>query len=147
MGAHSDYTTLTILNDDPVPGLQIGDATGSWVDVIPEPGALLVNVGDVLAMYTNDFWPSTLHRVVPISAGSAPNRRSIAYFHYPNLEVGVSPLEQFVTDERPARYERVPVATHLLSKLVAPKVHQPTTGASTRAGRLDGVQHIGRHQP
>ena len=137
MGAHSDYTTFTILNADPVPGLQIVDGDGSWVDAIPEPGALLVNVGDVLAMYTNDFWPSTLHRVVPISEGSAPNRRSIAYFHYPNLEVEVSPLEQFVTDERPARYERVAVANHLLSKLVAPKVHQPTTGASTSAGRLD----------
>lgn len=137
MGAHSDYTTFTVLNADPVPGLQIVAADGEWTNVIPDPDALLVNVGDVLAMYTNDTWPSTLHRVVPMAAGSAAYRRSIAYFHYPNLEVTVAPLDRFVSDERPARYEPVTVADHLRSKLTAPKTHQPSTGASTVAGRLD----------
>ncbi|RZV46736.1 MAG: isopenicillin N synthase family oxygenase [Acidimicrobiales bacterium] len=137
MGAHSDYTTFTILNADPVPGLQIVGSDGQWVDVIPDPDALLVNVGDVLAMYTNDVWSSTLHRVVPMAAGSAAYRRSIAYFHYPNLEVTVAPLDRFVSDDRPARYEAVTVADHLRSKLTAPKTQEPSTGASTVAGRLE----------
>ena len=130
MGAHSDYTTFTILDADPVPGLQIVTDTG-WVDVIPDPDALLLNVGDLLAMLTSDTWPSTLHRVVPMQAGAAPVRRSVAYFHYPNLDVEIAPLPAFGE----ARYAPVTVADHLLGKLTAPKTHEPATGASTAAGR------------
>lgn len=130
MGAHSDYTTFTILNADPVRGLQIVTDDG-WLDVIPEPGALLLNVGDLLAMATNDTWPSTLHRVVPMEAGCEPNRRSVAYFHYPNLDTAVAPLPRFGA----ARYEPVTVEAHLLGKLTAPKTHAPATSVSTTAGR------------
>lgn len=135
MGAHSDYTTFTLLDADPVPGLQIVGPEGAWVDVVPDRDALLINIGDVLAMFTNDQWKSTLHRVVPISAGSAPRRRSVAYFHYPDLDVEVSPLARFVESRAPARYAPVTVEAHLLGKLTAPKVHEPATSASTAAGR------------
>ncbi|MEM7093927.1 MAG: 2OG-Fe(II) oxygenase family protein [Actinomycetota bacterium] len=133
MGAHSDYTTFTILHADPVPGLQIIGPDNEWVDVIPGRDSLLLNVGDLLAMLTNDRWPSTLHRVVPLDAGCAPVRRSVAYFHYPNLDVEVAPLAPFGEP----RYLPVTVEDHLLDKLAAPKVHQPSTGASTAAGRLN----------
>lgn len=135
MGAHSDYTLFSILLADPVPGLQIVGADDGWVDVIPQPGSLLLNVGDLLAIRTNDHWPSTLHRVVPIAAGSAPRRRTVAYFHYPDLDVEVAPYEAFVTEARPARYSPVTVEQHLRAKLAAPKIHEPSTGASTIAGR------------
>lgn len=134
MGAHSDYTTFTILLADPVPGLQI-IADGAWVDVVPDRGALLVNVGDLLAMTTNDAWPSTLHRVVPMSAGCEPRRRSVAYFHYPNLDVEVGPMPQFSADS--GGYSPVRVDRHLESKLGAPKRHEPSSGVTTAAGRLD----------
>lgn len=130
MGAHSDYTTFTILNADPVPGLQIVTDDG-WRDVVPEPQALLLNVGDLLAMATNDVWPSTLHRVIPMEAGCAPTRRSVAYFHYPNLTTTVAPLADFGVP----LYEPVTVEEHLLGKLTAPKTHTPATAASTAAGR------------
>ncbi len=135
MGAHTDYTTFTILLADAVPGLQIVGADGAWVDVIAEPGSLLMNVGDLLAMLTNDLWPSTLHRVVPMSAGAAANRRSVAYFHYPNLDVVVEPLSSFVDDGRPSRYGPVSVEAHLRSKLGAPKNYAPATSGSTVAQR------------
>jgi len=134
MGAHSDYTTFTILLADPVPGLQIVGESG-WVDVVPQPGSVLLNVGDLLAMYTNDEWPSTLHRVVPMAAGAAPTRRTVAYFHYPDLDVEVAPLAKFVPAGGQPRYQPVTVRQHLLGKLAAPKVHKPATGASTTAGR------------
>jgi isopenicillin N synthase-like dioxygenase len=139
MGAHSDYTSFTLLLADPVPGLQIVGPSGEWIDVIPEPGALLMNVGDVLAMATNDLWPSTLHRVVPMARGAAANRRSVAYFHYPDPDVVVGPLDWSVEErggER--RYSSVTVAEHLTGKLAAPKTATPATGASTTAGRIDG---------
>ena len=135
MGAHSDYTTFTILLPDPVPGLQIVGTGGDWVDVVPQPGSALVNVGDLLAMWTNDAWPSTLHRVIPMSAGAAAQRRSVAYFHYPDTDVVVQPLARFCDAQRPARYEPVSVEAHVRGKLSAPKVQEAATGASTVADR------------
>lgn len=145
MGAHSDYTTFTILDADPVRGLQIVSPDGTWVDVVPEPHAMLVNVGDLLAMWTNDRWPSTLHRVVPMAGGGAPVRRSVAYFHYPDLDVVVAPLPDEVHRAGGSpHYEPVTVESHLLSKLTAPKVHEPSTGTSTVAGRIETRVHDSR---
>lgn len=135
MGAHSDYTTFTLLDADPVRGLQIVGPSGEWADVHPSEEGLLMNVGDLLAIATNDAWPSTLHRVVPMAAGGAPHRRSVAFFHYPNLDVEIGPLEAFVTEESPSRYKPVTVEAHLLDKIVAPKTKTMTSGASTTAGR------------
>ena len=73
MGAHSDYTTYTLLLADPVPGLQIVGSDGAWIDVIPAAGNLLMNVGDLLAIWTNDAWPST-----SIGRSDGPRRRRTA---------------------------------------------------------------------
>ena len=134
MGAHSDYTTFTLLDADPVRGLQIVAPDGEWVDVLPSEDGLLMNVGDVLAMMTNNVWPSTLHRVIPMAAGAASHRRSVAYFHYPNLDVTFEPLERYVGDAAPM-YQPVTVETHLLDKIVSPKTQTLTEAASTTAGR------------
>ncbi len=135
MGAHSDYTSFTILDADPVPGLQIIGSDGRWLDVTPEPDGLLLNIGDVVAMLTNDRWPSTLHRVVPMADGCAPTRRSVAYFHYPDRDylIGRQPLADAIDE---SRYQPVTVAEHLLGKLTAPKLNQPPTSASTAGDRL-----------
>jgi isopenicillin N synthase-like dioxygenase len=119
MGAHTDYGIVTILWADPVPGLQILDGDGRWHDVVPAPGALLVNLGDLLARWTNDRWISTMHRVVPPrdTAGRLVRRRSAAYFHDGNVEAVVSCLPGCATPQRPARYEPVVVADHLTAKL------------------------------
>lgn len=135
MGPHSDYTTYTLLLADPVPGLQIVGPKGEWVDVIPQAGNLLMNVGDLLAMWTNDAWPSTLHRVVPMSLGAAPRRRSVAWFHYPDPDVVVAPLPRFVGADRP-NYQPVRVDDHLRGKLAAPKTGTKPTSASTERRRI-----------
>lgn len=134
MGAHTDYTTYTVLVADPVPGLQIVGRDGSWVDVVPAPGNVLMNVGDLLAMWTNDECPSTLHRVVPMALGGADRRRSVAWFHYPDPDVVVEPLPRF-TQHRPARYRAVRVDDHVRGKLGAPKTGDAPTSASTAADR------------
>jgi isopenicillin N synthase-like dioxygenase len=59
MGAHTDYGMLTVLYADRVHGLQIFDETGVWRSVLPEPGAILINFGDMMAEMTNDRWKST----------------------------------------------------------------------------------------
>lgn len=133
MGPHSDYTTFTILRADPVPGLEILGPDG-WLAVVPDPGALLVNVGDLLAIWTDDAWPSTLHRVPLRGDGSDPSlRRSVAYFHYPDPDTAVAPLAGWRTAA--TEYSEVTVAEHLAAKLVGPKRHEPSTGATTLGGR------------
>jgi len=75
MGAHSDYGSLTILLADRVPGLQMLDRQGSFHDVQPPEGGFLVNLGDLLAEWTNDRWRSTVHRVVPPPADATGGAR------------------------------------------------------------------------
>jgi isopenicillin N synthase-like dioxygenase len=71
-GAHSDYGSLTILAAEDKPGgLQVCNATGDWVDVPVIPGCFIVNLGDLMARWTNDAWVSTLHRVVNPPEGPA----------------------------------------------------------------------------
>ena len=63
-GAHTDYGTLTLLADDGRGGLQVRERSGEWIDVLVPPGHLVVNLGDLMAIWTNDRWVSNPHRVV-----------------------------------------------------------------------------------
>ncbi|MCW2545814.1 MAG: putative Oxidoreductase, 2OG-Fe(II) oxygenase family [Mycobacterium sp.] len=137
MGAHSDYGVLTVLYADRVPGLQIVGPDNEWHDVMPAPSALLVNLGDLLAQWTNDHWRSTLHRVVPPPrTASGPNvRRSVAFFHEGNFDGLIECLPTCVSADRPARYEPVLAGEHLLAKLMGPRTLTASTATSTTFGR------------
>ena len=110
-GAHTDFGVLTLLWTDGVPGLQIRQQ-GQWRDVDPEPGQLVANIGDLLAMWTNDRWTSTLHQVLPPPADqrhphSAVTRRSVAYFvdAYPGSLI--EPIPTCVDAEHPPLFEPI----------------------------------------
>lgn len=62
--AHEDINLLTILPAATRPGLQVRDAAGAWHDVACDPGSLLVNSGDMLALASGHHYPSTTHRVL-----------------------------------------------------------------------------------
>jgi len=61
---HTDYGCLTLLWQDDVGGLEVQNIAGEWLTAHPIPGTLVVNVGDLLARWTNDKFTSTPHRVV-----------------------------------------------------------------------------------
>jgi isopenicillin N synthase-like dioxygenase len=64
-GSHSDYGSLTLLFQDNVGGLQVEDPTSQeYVAAPPIEDTIVVNVGDLLARWSNDTLRSTLHRVV-----------------------------------------------------------------------------------
>jgi isopenicillin N synthase-like dioxygenase len=123
MGAHTDYGVLTVLLADPVPGLQILGIDGAWHDVIPPPGAFLVNIGDLLAEWTNDRWRSTLHRVVPPPAGiEGPfRRRSIAFFHEADYDALIEVMASCLAPGEAPRYAPVTSGDHLMAKLMGPR--------------------------
>jgi len=137
MGAHTDYGVVTVLWADPVPGLEILDADGRWHPVQPAPGALLVNLGDALARWTNDRWISTMHRVAaPRVDGHLVPRRSAAFFHDGNVDAVIAPLPTCVDAGQPARYAPVTVGEHVRAKLAGSRGGRLTGGAEREAARL-----------
>jgi isopenicillin N synthase-like dioxygenase len=109
-GVHSDYGTLTILLPGPgTGGLEVLRADDTWVHVQPIDDGFVVNLGDMMAQWTNDRWRSTRHRVViPDPAEAATeDRYSMAFFHHPNWDARIAPISTCVTSGNPARYEPV----------------------------------------
>lgn len=123
MGAHSDYGSLTILLADAVPGLQIRGFDGEFHDVIPPEDGFLVNLGDLLAEWTNDRWRSTVHRVIPPPADVSGDarRRSIAWFQQPNPDAVIRVLDVCCDEDNPPRYPETTAGEHLMAKLMGPR--------------------------
>jgi isopenicillin N synthase-like dioxygenase len=109
-GAHTDWGALTLLAQDDAGGLQV-QVAGDWIAVAPLPGALVVNVGDMMQRWTNDRWPSTMHRV--INRFSGRDRWSIAYFFDLDAEAAIVPLHTCISEEAPARYGPITAGEHL----------------------------------
>ncbi|AYF73673.1 isopenicillin N synthase family oxygenase [Nocardia yunnanensis] len=139
MGEHTDYGILTVLWADQVAGLQVLGADGGWHDVAPADGALLVNLGDLMARWTNERWLSTLHRVKPpVVNGTIARRRSAAYFCDGNADAVISTLPSCIGEG--SKYEPVSVAEHLRVKLAGSRYLQPNTNAPREAARVLAAQ-------
>jgi isopenicillin N synthase-like dioxygenase len=119
-GAHTDYGTLTLLLQDDAPGgLEVLDPrTEQWTAVPAVPGAFVVNLGDLMARWTNDRWRSTLHRVVnpPTDGTGSTRRQSIALFHNANYHAVVECLPTCLAPGETPRHEPVEAGPHLMSK-------------------------------
>ena len=112
-GAHTDYGTLTLLMADPdVGGLEVQRPDGDWAPVVPVPGALVVNLGDAMARWTNDRWRSTLHRV----SSAARRRQSIAFFHNANWDASIECLPGCLASGEQPRYPPMAAGPHLMAK-------------------------------
>lgn len=124
-GAHTDYGSLTIVRPEEAPGgLQVFTQDGDWVDVPVIPGALVVNIGDLMAQWTNDQWISTRHRVAnpPRDVVADTERMSIVFFHQPNYDVVVEVLPTCVEPGVAPRYAPTTSGDHLTMKFE--KTHQ-----------------------
>jgi isopenicillin N synthase-like dioxygenase len=117
-GAHTDYGTLTILRQDAVGGLEVLGLHGNWVGVEPVPGAFVINIGDLMARWTNDRWQSTLHRVVDPAdpAASRARRQSMPYFQNANWSAEISCLPTCLAPGEEPHYKTVLAGPHLMGK-------------------------------
>jgi isopenicillin N synthase-like dioxygenase len=113
VSSHTDYGCLTLLYQDSTGGLQVQGSKGTWLTAHPIPGTFVVNVGDLLARWTNDRFRSTQHRVVN-SSGRA--RFSTGLFLDPNADTLIEPV---VSSGDVAHYEPVTCAAYLRSRLDA----------------------------
>ncbi|MEP7115789.1 MAG: 2-oxoglutarate and iron-dependent oxygenase domain-containing protein [Ilumatobacteraceae bacterium] len=140
MGAHTDYGIVTVLYAEPVSGLQIVGPNGNWIDVVPADGALVVNLGDLTAQWTNDQWRSTVHRVVPpttaagVTAGRAV-RRSAAFFLDGNWDAVIECLPTCTSAAAPPRYAPVTAGEHLMAKLMGPRLLRASDAVDTSGDR------------
>ncbi|MER9584877.1 isopenicillin N synthase family oxygenase [Mesorhizobium sp. M0276] len=86
VGAHKDGGFLTLLLQDDNKGLQV-DYDGSWVNVDPLPGTLVVNIGELLELASNGYLRATVHRVVTPPAGV--ERISVPFFFSARLDATI----------------------------------------------------------
>jgi isopenicillin N synthase-like dioxygenase len=121
-GAHSDYGSLTILLPEAASGgLEIFTPEQAWRPVPPVPGAFIINLGDLMARWTNDRWVSTLHRVVnpPADATGSTRRQSFAFFHQPNWHAEIVCLPSCLAPGETPKYEPVLSGPYLMAKFHA----------------------------
>ncbi|GAA5884516.1 hypothetical protein JCM6882_005285 [Rhodosporidiobolus microsporus] len=100
-GAHKDYGNWTLLHADSTQGaLQAflrdpaGESVengvrGNWVNADPVEGTFVVNIGEMVEIYSAGLYKATLHRVIHL----APNYRvSIPFFYEPSFDAVIEPL-------------------------------------------------------
>ncbi len=118
-GAHSDYGTLTVLFQDSAGGLEVQNLEGDWIPAPPIPGTVVINTGDLIARWSNDFFKSTPHRVVPSPAAQKNGRQSIAFFSDPDPEVIIETFPSCVSAENPAKYGPITAGEHVQQRILA----------------------------
>ena len=131
--AHYDFTAFTLLAVDDAPGgLQVKSRSDEWIDIPSIRDGIVLNVGDLMAGWTNDRWRSGLHRVLnpPRDARGSSRRLSLVYFVNPNYDAIVECLPSCKDADHPALYPPVKAGEHRLQKiLTATRDVQLTTAA------------------
>jgi isopenicillin N synthase-like dioxygenase len=100
---HTDAGALTVLLQDDVSGLQVYK-DGYWHTVPPVPGAIVINTGDMMQVWSNDIYQAPIHRVLAMETKS---RYSLPFFFNPSAASKISPLPTVVSDQRPSRYNPI----------------------------------------
>lgn len=111
IGEHSDYGTITLLwqiND--VPGLEVQDLEGSWHAVPYANDGVVVNIGDLLQRWTNDYFVSTKHRVV--NSHIDQTRYSMPHFVDPTPGTMIVNLR-----DEPSKYDPIESKEYLMWRL------------------------------
>ncbi|KAG5042027.1 hypothetical protein AAZX31_03G018200 [Glycine max] len=99
-GPHCDPTSLTILHQDQVEGLQVF-VDGRWYSVAPKEDAFVVNIGDTFMALSNGLFKSCMHRAV---VNNKIVRKSLAFFLCPNRDKVVTPPKDLISNENPRTY-------------------------------------------
>ncbi|EXB63676.1 putative 2-oxoglutarate/Fe(II)-dependent dioxygenase [Morus notabilis] len=97
VGRHKDFGCLTVLAQDDVGGLEVRrKSDGEWISLKPTPDAYIINVGDIIQVWSNDRYESVEHRV--------RERFSIPFFLNPAHYTVVKPLEELIDEDNPPKF-------------------------------------------
>ena len=112
-GAHTDYGCITLLYQDSAGGLQVKNVNGEWIDAPPIDGTFVVNLGDMMARWSNDRYRSTPHRVIsPLGV----DRYSMPFFAEPHPDTEISCLPGCYSDDHPPKYPSTTCSRYMLSR-------------------------------
>ena len=100
---HTDAGAVTVLMQDRVSGLQVY-REGAWHTVVPLDQAFVVNIGDMVQVWSNDLYRAPIHRVLAMEAAE---RFSLPYFYNPSYEARVAPLAAVLGDAAAPRYRPI----------------------------------------
>ncbi len=100
---HTDAGALTLLLQDDVGGLQVC-LEGEWIPVGPVSGALVINTGDIVQVWSNDLYRAPVHRVLP---SVTRDRYSLPFFYNPSYGAHYAPLDALTNEASPPRYRPI----------------------------------------
>jgi isopenicillin N synthase-like dioxygenase len=112
-GTHTDYGSVTVVTDDGVGGLEVRTRSGAWLEVSVPADSAVVNLGDLMSIWTNDRYVSNPHRVV-----SPPDvdRYSIPFFVEPGFHTRIECIPTCCSADEPPRHAPMVTGPYLLSR-------------------------------
>ncbi|MDR3470399.1 MAG: 2-oxoglutarate and iron-dependent oxygenase domain-containing protein [Devosia sp.] len=111
---HTDYGFITLLAQDDVGGLEVKNKAGDWIAAPPIPDTFVMNVGDILARWSNDLFVSTPHRVIN---RSGRERYSQPFFFDPSMDELIEALPPTVPAGTSPKYAPVLYGEYLMERI------------------------------
>ncbi|KAH7304298.1 2og-Fe oxygenase family protein [Stachybotrys elegans] len=125
LGAHADFSWLTLVLQDDVPALEVLNPDGVWVDAPPKPGTFVCNVGQYLERQSNGRFPATVHRV---RNRTGQERYSLPFFLTPDPDVNLEVLQCCLDpNERTPRYDPINVGDLYIRRVLPARKKHPTS--------------------
>jgi isopenicillin N synthase-like dioxygenase len=110
-GAHTDWGAITILVQDNIGGLEVRNVAGGWIQAKPIAGTFVINIGDLMARWSNGIYNSNFHRVK--NNDSARDRYSIPFFYDTDPPAIIEAIPTCVTPEHPILYPTCTANEHM----------------------------------